>query len=441
MRPETRYTQSGDVSIAYQVVGDGPIDLVMAPGWIFHLEVAWERPEFERMMRRFTPHFRVILFDKRGTGLSDRSVSSSSLEDRMDDIGAVMDAAGSERAALMGWSEGGTFAAMFAATYPERTRALVLYASGARFKRAPDFDVAWGDEVEEMFLAYLRDSWGSGMAAHIVVPSRAKDEDFVRWFGRYERMSVSPSEGLTLWRSNSDIDIRHILPTIRVPTLILHQREEMFLPLLLSQDLAARIPDAKYVELSGRDHIFWFGDPEETVGEILEFITGSRSAPDMDRVLATVLFVDIVGSTERAAEVGDHRWRDLLERYYAIVGGEVERFRGRKVKTLGDGVLATFDGPARAVRCAQALAGRTRELGLELRSGVHTGEIEVIGDDVGGIAVHIGSRVAGHAGPGEVVVSSMVKDLAAGSGLAFADRGTHSLKGVPDEWRLYSVEV
>ncbi|MGH2726541.1 MAG: adenylate/guanylate cyclase domain-containing protein [Actinomycetota bacterium] len=441
MRPETRYTQSGDASIAYQVVGDGPIDLVMAPGWIFHLEVAWERSEFERMMRRFTPDFRVILFDKRGTGLSDRSVSSSSLEDRMDDIGAVMDAVGSERAALMGWSEGGTFAAMFAATYPERTRALVLYASGARFKRAPDFDVAWGDEVEEMFLAYLRDSWGSGLAAHVVVPSRAKDEDFVRWFGRYERMSVSPSEGLTLWRSNSDIDVRHILPTIRVPTLILHQREEMFLPLVLSQDLAARIPGAKYVELSGRDHLFWFGDPEETVGEILEFVTGSRSAPDMDRVLATVLFVDIVGSTERAAEVGDHQWRDLLERYYAIAGGEVERFRGRKVKTLGDGILATFDGPARAVRCAQALAERTRELGLEVRSGVHTGEIEVIGDDVGGIAVHIGSRVAGHAGPGEVVVSSMVKDLAAGSGLAFADRGTHSLRGVPDEWHLYSVET
>ena len=441
MRPETQYTRGGDVSIGYQVLGDGPIDLVMAPGWIFHLELVWEQPEFERMMRRLTPHFRVILFDKRGTGLSDRSVGTSTLEERMDDIRAVMDAAGSNDAVVMGWSEGGTFAGMFAATYPERTRALIMYAAGARFRQAPDFPTGFGPEAVEAFEKYL-ESWGSsGLAAHLVVPSRAKDPEFIRWWARYERMSVSPNEALALFRVNGEIDVRHILETIRVPTLILHQRDEIFVPLELSKDLAQRIPGAKFVELSGQDHLFWFGDPEETVGEILEFVTGSRSAPDMDRLLATVLFVDIVGSTEHVAGIGDRRWHELLERYYGVAGMEIQRFRGRKVKTLGDGILATFDGPARAVRCAEALAVRTHDLGLELRCGVHTGEIELIGDDVGGIAVHIGSRVAGVAGPGEVVVSSTVKDLVAGSGISFSDRGTHALKGVPDEWRLYAVEA
>ncbi|MEX2556056.1 MAG: adenylate/guanylate cyclase domain-containing protein [Actinomycetota bacterium] len=439
MRAETQYTRSGDLSIAYQVLGDGPIDLVMAPGWIFHIELVWEQPEFERMMRKLTPHFRVILFDKRGTGLSDRSIGASSIEDRMDDIRAVMDAAGSEQAAVMGWSEGGTFAAMFAATYPARTRALILYASGARFRWAPDFPISWPPEVEQVFENYLETSWGKGLGASVVVPSRAKDEEFVRWFGRYERMSISPSEGLVLWHANRDIDVRHILPTIRVPTLVLHQRDEIFLPIALSKDLAERIPGAKYVELTGRDHLFWYGDPDEAVGEILEFVTGSRPAPDIDRVLATVMFVDIVGSTERASGLGDRRWNELLERYYALTGAEVERFRGRQVKTLGDGVLATFDGPARAVRCAQSLAARTRELGVEVRSGIHTGEIELIGNDVGGIAVHIGSRVAGEAKAGEVIVSSTVKDLVAGSGISFTDRGIHSLKGVADDWRLWAA--
>jgi class 3 adenylate cyclase len=350
-----------------------------------------------------------------------------------------MDAAGSANAVVMGWSEGGTFAALFAATYPERTRALVMHASGAKFRQGPDFTPAWAPEVEALFEQYLTESWGSGNGAYVVVPSRAKDPDFIRWWARYERMSVSPSEALALLRVNSEIDVRHILPTIRVPTLILHSREDMFVPLELSRDLARRIPGSKYVELSGQDHLFWFGDPDETVGEILEFVTGSRPGLDLDRVLATVLFADIVGSTERVAGLGDRRWNELLERYYGVAGAEIERFRGRKVKTLGDGVLATFDGPARAVRCARTIADRTHDLGLELRCGVHTGEIEVIGDDVGGIAVHIGSRVAGVARPGEVVVSSTVKDLVAGSGISFVDRGTHALKGVPDEWRLYAV--
>jgi len=439
VRPETLYTRSGDVSIAYQVIGDGPIDLVMAPGWIFHLEVVWEEPSFERMMRRFAPHFRVILFDKRGTGLSDHSVGNSTVEDRMDDIRAVMDAAGSEQAVVMGWSEGGTFAAVFAATYPERTRALISYASGVRFVQAPDFQLGWAPEMREVFDTYVRESWGSGLASYFVVPSRANDEAFRRWFGRYERMSISPSEAIVLSGLNIGVDVRHVLPAIRVPTLVLHQRGDKFVFPELGRDFAERVPGAKFVELPGEDHLFWFGDPEQTVDQIVEFVTGARPKPQVDRVLATVMFADIVGSTERAAELGDRRWRDLLDGYYSVAGEEIERHRGRKVKTLGDGVLATFDGPARAVRCAQALAKQTKILGLEVRSGLHTGEIELISEDVGGIAVHITSRVAGHAGAGEVVVSSTVKDLVSGSELEFTDRGAHSLKGVPGEWHLYAV--
>jgi pimeloyl-ACP methyl ester carboxylesterase len=439
VRPETLYARSGDVSIAYQIIGDGPIDLVMAPGWIFHLEVVWEEPSFEQMLRRFTPHFRVILFDKRGTGLSDHSVGASTVEDRMDDIRAVMDAAGSQQAVVMGWSEGGTFAAVFAATYPERTRALISYAAGARFVSAPDFPLGWGPEMRVVFDSYVRESWGSGLAARFVVPSRANDEAFTRWFGRYERMSISPSEAVVLAGLNVGVDVRHVLPAIRVPTLVLHQRGDMFVPVELGKDFAERVPDAKFVELSGGDHLFWFGDPDETVDQIVEFVTGTRPEPEVDRVLATVMFADIVGSTERAAELGDRRWRDLLDRYYSVAGEEIVRHRGRQVKTLGDGILATFDGPARAVRCAQALGKQTAILGLDVRAGLHTGEIELISEDVGGIAVHITSRVAGHAAAGEVVVSSTVKDLVAGSDIGFDDRGTHTLKGVPGEWRLFAV--
>ena len=441
MRPETQYARSGDVSIAYQVFGDGPIDLVVAPGWIFHIELAWEEPTFERTMERLARNFRVMLFDKRGTGLSDRSVGASSLEERMDDIRAVMDAADSKEAVVFGWSEGGTFAAMFAATYPERTRALICHASGARFTNTAGFSAAPRDDLVKSFETYLHHGWGSGLASYMVVPSRADDDAFRRWFGRYERMSVSPSEAIALFHVNIDIDVRHILPTIKVPTLILGQPDDRFIPIALCRDMAERIPGAKFVELSGIDHLFWFSNPDEFVGEFLEFVTGARPQPevDFDRVLATVLFADVVGSTERASELGDKRWRSLLDSYYAAAKNEIERFRGRQVKTLGDGVLATFDGPARAVRCAHQLAGRTREIGLELRTGVHTGEIEIMGDDVGGIAVHIGARVSSLARPGEVLVSSTVKDLVAGSGIEFDDRGPHELKGVPGEWRLYAA--
>jgi class 3 adenylate cyclase len=357
----------------------------------------------------------------------------------MDDIRAVMDAAGSDQAVVMGWSEGGSFAAMFAATYPERARALIAYAAPAKVHASEDFPHGMTDEVANGFLTYIREGWGTGLGAHFAVPTRAGDAAFCRWFGRYERMAISPSEAIALARLNFELDVRHILPTIRVPSLVLHQRNEMFIPIELSRDLAQRIPGAKFVELSGSDHLFWFGDPDETIGEILEFVTGVRPEPEVDRVLATVMFTDIVGSTERAAEVGDRRWHDLLEGYYSIASKEIERFRGRQVKTLGDGILATFDGPARAVRCAQTLADQSKILGLEVRSGLHTGEIEVLADDVGGIAVNISSRVSDHADAGEIVCSSTVKDLVVGSGLEFTDRGTHTLKGVPGEWRLYAA--
>jgi class 3 adenylate cyclase len=350
-----------------------------------------------------------------------------------------MDAAGSENAVVMGWSEGGSFAAMFAATYPERTRALIAYAAPAKVSATADFPMGLTEEAEAGFLTYVREGWGTGLGSHFAVPSRANDEAFRRWFGRFERMAISPSEGVALARLNFELDVRHILPTIRVPTLVLHQRHEVFIPIDISRDLAERIPGARLVELSGTDHLFWFGDPDETVSEILEFVTGVRPEPEVDRVLATVMFADIVGSTARAAELGDRRWHKTLESYYSLAGQEIERFRGKQVKTLGDGILATFDGPARAVRCAQALTSQTKIIGLDVRSGLHTGEIELMGDDVGGIAVHIGSRVAGHAAAGEVVCTSTVKDLVVGSGIDFAERGSHELKGIPGEWRLFSV--
>ena len=440
MTIDTKYARSGTVNIAYQVHGDGPIDLVMAPGWIFHLEVVWEDPSFKRTLDRLLPHFRVILFDKRGTGLSDRAPGASTLEERMDDVRAVMDAVGSDSAAVMGWSEGGTIASLFAATYPERTRALILYASAARFLKAPDYPHGLPTEATEGFRRYARDHWGEGYGAYIAVPSRADDDAFRRWFGRYERMSVSPGEGLAMFEVNMEIDMRHLLPSIRVPTLILHQTGDRLVRIELGRYMAERIPDAKFVELPGMDHLFWFGDPDPLVDEIQEFLLGARSAPEPDRVLATIMFSDIVGSTERASDLGDRKWRDLLGRYLTAANRHVTQFRGREIKSMGDGFLAIFDGPARAVRCGFALRETAHELGIELRTGIHTGEIELMGEDVGGIAVHIGARVAGLAIPNEVLASSTVKDLVAGSGIRFAERGTHQLKGIPDEWRLFAAE-
>ena len=435
MQPETRYAKSGDVNIAYQVVGDGPFDLVLAPPAVTHLEWMRTAPPFVRFLDRLASFSRLILFDKRGTGLSDRVVGVPTLEERMDDVRAVMDATGSHRAALMGFSEGGPLSALFAATYPERTSALVLYGAVARFVRR-----RLSPEQLQVGLDWTERTWGQGKTLPVFAPSVADNPQAKQWWSKLERMGASPGAAAALLRMNIEIDIRHVLPAIRIPTLVLHRTGDRLVPVEEGRHLANHIPGARFVELPGIDHAVVVGDTDSILDEVQEFLTGVRPAPEPDRVLATVLFTDIVGSTEKAAELGDSRWRDLLESYYGLARRELERFRGHEVKTMGDGFLATFDGPARGIRCACAVSDSAAELGLAIRAGLHTGECEMIGEDVGGIAVHIGARVAAQAAAGEVLVSSTVKDLVAGSGLQFEDRGSHTLKGVPEEWRLFAVE-
>lgn len=439
--PQTRYAKSGDVHIAYQVVGEGPLDLVFIPGWISHVDLWWEEPAFARFFARLASFTRLILFDKRGTGLSDPVPLTQlpTLEERMDDVRAVMDAAGSGRAAFLGVSEGGVMALLFAATYPQRTRALTLYGSYARISWAPDYPHGFPRADYEKLVKRVEKGWGTGMTLKYWAPSHKGDERLQQTWARFERLGASPGASLTLLTMNYEIDVRPILPTVGVPTLVLHRRDDRLVPVQHGRYLAEHVRGARYVELPGTDHAFFTGDTEALLAEIQEFLTGARPQPEPDRVLATVLFTDIVGSSERAAELGDHRWRDLLDSYYAAVRRQLDRFRGREIDTAGDGVFATFDGPARAIRCGAAIASGARQLGFEVRAGVHTGECEVIGDKVGGIAVHTGARVAAMAKPGEVLVSHTVKDLVAGSGLRFEDRGTQTLKGIPGEWRLFSV--
>jgi class 3 adenylate cyclase/pimeloyl-ACP methyl ester carboxylesterase len=437
--PETRYTRSGDVNIAYQVIGEGPLDLVYVMGWVTNLEAFWQEPSVARFFQRLASFSRLILFDKRGTGLSDRVPISElpTLEQRMDDVRAVMDAAGSERAALFGVSEGGPMCALFAATYPERTSALVLYGSYAKRLRDPDYP--WAPTLGERQRWYdlIERGWGGLVDIDTMAPNA--DRPFREWWARYLRMSASPGAALALGRMNAEIDIRGVLPSIRVPTLILHRTGDRDMDVGGARYMTGMIAGSRYVELPGDDHLPFVGDQDAILDEIEEFLTGARHHADLDRILATVLFTDVVGSTERAAALGDKRWRDLLESYNQVIREELERFRGREVDTAGDGFFATFDGPARAIRCACAMRSKLARLGIEIRAGLHTGECELVGDKVRGISVHIGSRVASLATPGEVLVSSTVKDLVAGSGLEFKDRGVHTLRGVPGEWRLFSV--
>ena len=437
MPPETKYARSGDVSIAYQVIGKGSLDVVLAPGSITHLEVMWEEPTWVRFVERLASFSRLMLFDKRGTGLSDRVTEAATLEERMDDLRAVMDAAGSERAAVIGVSEGGPMSALFAATYPERTTALVLYGTFA-YDSEPFTPEQFQDYVE-----LIRRKWGSEAYARQAMPryaeSVANDERFIRWWARLSRLGASPGSRIALSRMNAEIDVRHVLPSIRVPTLVLHRRSDQVIPLQDGRYLAEHIPGAKFVELPGQDHIPWVGDVDLLLDEIEEFLTGVRHGPEPDRVLATVFFTDIVGSTEKVVELGDRRWRELLEGHQAIVRGELARFRGREMDTAGDGFFATFDGPARAIRCACAIGDRVDELGIQVRAGLHTGECELMGDKVGGIAVHIGARIMAAAGPGEVLVSRTVRDLVAGSDIALEARGTYTLKGLDDPWDLFAA--
>jgi len=431
----------GEVSIAYRVVGEGTLDLVFVSGWVSNLDLMWEDASYARFLRRLASFSRLILFDKRGTGLSDRVPETDlpTLEARMDDVRAVLDAAGAERAALLGHSEGGPMCLLFAATYPERTNALVLIGTYARRLIGEGYPFGATPEAYDAFLAEIADGWGGPVGLEVRAPSLADDERFRTWWSDYLRMSASPGAALALTRMNGQIDVRPALRTIDVPTLVVHRSGDRALPVEGARYIAERIRDVRLVELPGDDHLPFVGDQDAILDEIEEFLTGARRGAESDRVLATVLFTDIVGSTERAVELGDRDWRDLLDSHHVLVRRELERWRGTELATAGDGFLATFDGPARAIRCACGVRDAVRGLGLEIRAGLHTGECEVRGDTIAGIAVHIGARVAALAAAGEVLVSSTVKDLVAGSGIEFDERGEHDLKGVPGRWQLYSV--
>jgi class 3 adenylate cyclase len=436
---DIRFARSGDIDIAYRVVGDGPIDFVYVEGAYTHLEIAWELPQYRRWCERLAEFTRLIVFDKRGMGMSDRVPGATTLEERMDDIRAVMDAVGSERAAVMGESEGGPLAMLFAAAQPERTVALVLQGAEVRERRDEDWPWGEGDEAEfEEYWRSLPERWGKGSAFGYLAPSVGDVEWGRAWMGRLQLHASTPAAWEAFSRMAFEIDVRHIAPVIDVPTLIVHSEHDQICHVENARFLARTIRNARYVELPGGDHVPWF-DPDETVAEIREFLTGQREARRPDRALATVLFTDLVGSTSLTAELGDRRWRDLLEQHHASVRRELSRFDGQEVDTAGDGFFATFDGPARAIRCAQAIVDAVRPLDLEVRAGLHTGEVELADGKVAGIAVNIGARVAAQAEAGEVLVSGTVKDLVAGSGLEFVDHGTATLKGVPGEWRLFAL--
>ena len=436
--PETRYTKSGDLNIAYQVAGEGPFDLIYVPGWISNVELMWDEPAHAHVLNRLAGFSRLILFDKRGTGVSDPVPLDRlpTLEKRMDDVRAVLDAVGSEQAAVFGFSEGGLMSVLFAATYPERVTGLVLYGTFA--KRIWSADYPWAPKPEDRAreIEELELNWSERMDLDQLAPS--EDDAFKNRLATYFRRSASPGAAVALMRMNTQIDVRGVLPSIQAPTLVLQRKDDRDVQVEEGRWIAKQIPGAKYVELEGDAHTLWAGDTDALLDEVEEFLTGARRGPEPDRVLATVLFTDIVGSTEQATKVGDRRWRGLLERHHAVVRQQLERFRGHEVDTAGDGFLATFDGPARAIRCAVAIQSGVRGLGLQTRAGVHTGECELFADKVAGLAVHTGARVASQAAPGELLVSSTVKDLVAGSGITFEDRGERELKGV-GTWRLYSV--
>jgi class 3 adenylate cyclase len=437
--PVARYAKSGDLHIAYAVEGDGPIDIVWVPPWISHVEYLWAEPTLERFGKRLTKFARVITFDRRGSGLSDPFWGAPTLEEQMDDVLAVMDAAGSEEAAICGTLEGGPMAALFAATYPDRVSALVLYATFARATWAPDYDWAWPAERRDEEMDALVARWGQGLVASGVAPSMRGEAGFMDWAGRLERLAASPGTIRRIIDLIGAYDVRDVLPSIRVPTLVMHREHDTFIKVEHSRYIASKVPGARYVELEGEDNMFSLGDSEAIIGEIEEFLTGTRHEREPDRMLATVLFTDICDSTRRAAEMGDRGWRFLLERHDALFRQALDRHRGREVKRTGDGFLATFDGPARAIRCAASVAEAMGTLGLQIRAGLHTGELEVMDGDLGGLAVHIASRVMSQAAPNEVLVSGTVKDLVVGSGIEFEDRGETELRGVPGEWRLFAV--
>jgi class 3 adenylate cyclase len=436
---DIQYVETDDgTSIAYAVAGDGPFDLLCIPGFVSHLELFWEAPGADRYFGRLASFSRLIMFDKRGQGLSDRPPGPPTIEQSAADALAVLDAAGSEKAAVYGISEGGLMSVLLAATNPDRVTALALYATWARMVQGPGYPEGLPLEVFESFIQRVKTGWGGPVALKLWAPGMVGDEAAERWWAKLLRQGTSPSGAEALIRLYTEIDVRPVLPTITVPTLVVHRDRDRMVPIAAARALAAGIPGAKLVELPGQDHVP-IVDPDQIIDEVEEFLTGHRSEREPDRMLATVMFTDIVDSTKRAAELGDSRWRSLIERHDQLMHRELERHRGRAVKTMGDGFLATFDGPARGIRCAMSVRAAIRELGIDIRAGLHTGEVEVMGDDIAGIAVNIGARVGAAAGPGEVLVSRTVTDLVAGSGIEFAERGSHALKGVPGEWQLFAV--
>jgi class 3 adenylate cyclase/pimeloyl-ACP methyl ester carboxylesterase len=432
-RPPTRFARSGDAMIAYQVLGEGDLDLVLVGGPASHLDLQWEEPFSARGIERFASFARVLRFDRRGTGLSDPAQAAPTLEQQMDDMRAVLADAGFGRVAVFGAVEAG-LSAMYVATYPDQVSALVLVNT------PPSGGAVLTEDRRQQLLEIIENHWGEGDLLSLFAPSRASDPRFSEWWARFERGSVSPAMARRLVELNMQTDLRAVLPTVRVPTLVLHQTDNPLTPVELGRETAALIPGAKFLEFPGTDVYGWPGGDDPAMDEVEEFLTGRRRPREPERVLATVLFTDICGSTEKAAEVGDQAWRELLDRHNQLVRAELEKWRGREVKTLGDGFIATFDGPARGARCARAIVEGVEALGLEVRAGLHTGECELLDGDVTGIAVHIGARISAMAGGGEVLVSSTVKDLAVGSGLQFSDRGVHALQGVPGEWRAYALE-
>lgn len=440
-RPRTRYAKSGELDIAYQVLGNGPVDLVVVPPGLSIMDTSWDDAGLSRFWMDLAAFTRLILLDKRGTGLSDRVSGVPTLEERMDDVRVVMDAVESERAALLGGSEAGPITSLFAATYPQRVSSLILVNAMVKFLAAEDFPWGFTDDQLKIVLDYIEQSWGSGLSGEqYFAPSLAGSPGMREWVGRTESATGTPSAMATLMAMNALIDIRPVLGAISAPTLVVHRADDRVVDVHNGRYFADTIRSAKYLELPGQDHWWWVGDADAVIDEIQEFLTGRRKQPEIERVLKTVLFTDIVGSTEQASRLGDKRWRDVLDLHDQAIRLELDRYRGEEINTTGDGFLACFDGPARGIRCAQAIAEGARRFGLEIRAGLHTGECEMRHEDIAGIAVHVGARVAALAGAGEVYVTSTVRDLVAGSGIEFTDRGRHTLKGVPGEWQVLTAQ-
>lgn len=442
MKPKTQYAKSGKLSIAFQIIGKGPVDLIYVPGWVSNIDNLWDDSKMSEFLTKLTNFSRLILFDKRGTGLSDRENELSTLEERMDDIRNVMDAASSERAVLFGHSEGGTVSTLFAATYPQRTVALITFGVFAKRKYSVDYPWAPTKEEREKFYTLIQEEWGNGqkMGLDLLMPSLANDSNYIEWYAGYIRSAASPGAALALARMNTEADITQILSSVKVPTLVLHRTGDKDSNVEEGKYIAAHIPDAKFVELPGNDHLFWVGDTYSVIAEIEEFITGIRPSKIFDRVLFTILFTDIVSSTQHLSKHGDKKWIEILETHNEIVRKELTRFNGKEIKSTGDGFLATFDGPSRAVRCADAIRKAIKILNIEITAGIHIGECEIFDEhDIGGVAVHIAARVLKKARPNQILITMTVKHLLGGTGLEFSDLGEFSLKGIDDNYRLYAL--